>query len=371
METCQEIKKRILLALLVSLAFTISLANIKLLKTDTLFGLFLAFAIIATCLFPSSLKKRKMTFTKQMLTVFICITILAGVRLAVENTTEKIEKVLTCSMTHAQENFDEWWMFNSYKYRNISKEQFKSFPFPDGFGMLQGGEEKISPEKIEIGNVIIFKTPKSEKTSHRVIREFHANNAFFFETIGDNNGESETVAVQNISGKMSQPSTLRKLHAAMLSLIFYNPCDWKVKLETPGLDEQFCFDKRQAFCTKEQNECCNASDDKKQICIKNYAEASNDPKNCCLIDETILFRSLCYYQFALQQDNESLCSFIRVYFPDGTNCWKINSKECSKAFDLKDDCYLGVAKDEKDEQICRQIYDARKRQECNRLTSQN
>ncbi|MEN7982476.1 MAG: signal peptidase I [Nanoarchaeota archaeon] len=102
--------------------------------------------------------------------------------------------VESCSMYHTGNllsNYDEWWQANEIKYSQfqITKETFKIFPFKKGFN--KGDILFIigtKPEKIEIGDIIIFNSGvRSTPIIHRVINIRQENNKYIFSTIGDNN----------------------------------------------------------------------------------------------------------------------------------------------------------------------------------------
>jgi hypothetical protein len=101
--------------------------------------------------------------------------------------------VESCSMYHKGDifsNYDNWWEKHNSKYSPyiINKPDFQNFPFKNGFNkgdILFIIEAK--PEKIKIGDVIIFDTGKRNPLIHRVVEIKKENSEYFFSTIGDNN----------------------------------------------------------------------------------------------------------------------------------------------------------------------------------------
>lgn len=102
--------------------------------------------------------------------------------------------VESCSMYHTGNllsNYDNWWEGREGKYflQQISKEQFKEFPFVKGFNkgdilFIMG----TKPEKIEIGDIIIFNSGiRSTPIIHRVVKIRKEKGEYIFSTIGDNN----------------------------------------------------------------------------------------------------------------------------------------------------------------------------------------
>jgi signal peptidase I len=102
--------------------------------------------------------------------------------------------VESCSMYHDGNlfsDYDEWWKRQEDKYSSfdIEKEEFKEFVFKKGFNkgdILFVIEAK--PEKVKIGDVIIFEASRENPLIHRVIDiEINSEGDYVFSTIGDNN----------------------------------------------------------------------------------------------------------------------------------------------------------------------------------------
>jgi len=101
--------------------------------------------------------------------------------------------VESCSMYHQGgpfSQFDNWWEGHDMKYfiMKISKNVWQTFPLKNGFNkgdiIFVRGEK---PNKIKVGDVIIFKTNYPSPIIHRVIKIKKVNGTYIFQTMGDNN----------------------------------------------------------------------------------------------------------------------------------------------------------------------------------------
>ena len=104
-------------------------------------------------------------------------------------------------MYHNEKNFDVWWDKNRYKYENITKEEFKKFPFHNGVvaGAFSVG---IDPKDVKVGDVVTYHSPILNKNiSHRVIKKWQDDVTYFFEIIGDNGYIKETVSGSDVYEK--------------------------------------------------------------------------------------------------------------------------------------------------------------------------
>jgi len=108
-------------------------------------------------------------------------------------TTLPLAIVESCSMYHQGNllsNFDNWWKNHESKYSEqiINKLDFQDFIFKNGFNK---GDIlfilKAKPEKLEIGDVIIFNGRTNNPIIHRIISIKEENGKRTFSTIGDNN----------------------------------------------------------------------------------------------------------------------------------------------------------------------------------------
>lgn len=101
--------------------------------------------------------------------------------------------VESCSMYHKGNllsNFDSWWQRHDSKYSEviINNLDFQDFTFKNGFNK---GDIlfviKANPEKLEVGDVIIFNAEQKNPVIHRIIKIKQENGEKIFSTIGDNN----------------------------------------------------------------------------------------------------------------------------------------------------------------------------------------
>lgn len=110
-----------------------------------------------------------------------------------------IVSVVGNSMYHT-EYFDDWWNANSENYEKygISKEEFKTFPAPNG---LSNGDLSvvIRADTPKIGDILIYRRFGSDFT---VVHRLVEIGDDFYITKGDNNAlPDQPVAKQHVVGK--------------------------------------------------------------------------------------------------------------------------------------------------------------------------
>ena len=119
-------------------------------------------------------------------------------------TTLPLAIVESCSMYHSGNifsNFDNWWERHELKYSNfnIDKTEFQDFTLKRGFSK---GDIifiiRAKPEKLKVGDIIIFNSNQKNPIIHRVIKITEENGKYIFSTIGDNNNGQLSVET-NIS----------------------------------------------------------------------------------------------------------------------------------------------------------------------------
>ena len=118
------------------------------------------------------------------------------------STSHPIVAVVSSSMEH-DGNFDEWWQSQAscsnepctqevyYQNIGIAKDEFKEFSLKNGFNkgdimVLYG----TKPEKVQVGDVIVFKANRADPIIHRVINNKKIDSQQVFSTKGDHNAAS-------------------------------------------------------------------------------------------------------------------------------------------------------------------------------------
>ena len=146
--------------------------------------------------------------------------------------------VESCSMYHSWNfnyNFNDWSSSHKDKYSSfgISKDQFENYPLKNGFNkgdilFLVG----VKPEKVKIGDIILFNANQKNPVIHRVIKIEAKNEDYTFSTIGDNNN-GQLSFEDNIKGDQLVGKAVFRLvpYAGWAKLIFY---DWKNPEELRG-----------------------------------------------------------------------------------------------------------------------------------------
>lgn len=134
--------------------------------------------------------------------------------------------VESCSMHHNYfESFDSWWEKNQEKYEefDILKEDFRDFPFYRGF--TKGDVlliTRANPEKLEIGDVLVFESGISNPVIHRVVDIYELNGEMFFSTLGDNNLDMHPFEVKISSEKFVGIATVKIApYFGWIKLIFF------------------------------------------------------------------------------------------------------------------------------------------------------
>ncbi len=120
--------------------------------------------------------------------------------------------VESCSMYHSGNifgNFDNWWDRHEIKYNelNVTRTEFETFPLKKGFSK---GDiifiVRARPEKLKIGDVIIFNADQQNPIIHRIMRITQdSSGKYVFSTIGDNNngqlGVEEYISQDQLVGR--------------------------------------------------------------------------------------------------------------------------------------------------------------------------
>ena len=150
--------------------------------------------------------------------------------------------VESCSMYHEGNlfsNYDGWWQEHESKYSayQIEKEIFEDFKFKNGFNkgdilFIIGAK----PEKLKIGDIIIFGANQKNPVIHRLIKIEIQEGEYIFSTIGDNNN-GQISFEKNIKSEQIVGKAVFKLapYLGWGKLIFY---DWKKSSSERGLCKQ-------------------------------------------------------------------------------------------------------------------------------------
>lgn len=100
-------------------------------------------------------------------------------------------KICDKTLTEFRESFDNYWQVCGewYEENDISKEQFDSFPFRDGFDK---GDIIIlwRANDLEVGDILVFQGNKPQPIIHRVVDIFEEEGEVFYQTKGDHNPTS-------------------------------------------------------------------------------------------------------------------------------------------------------------------------------------
>lgn len=125
--------------------------------------------------------------------------------------------VESCSMYH-ETTFSDWWQKNSawYDMRNITEEQFTSFPMDNG---LDKGDIIFvyGQSQYKQGDIIIFHSSTPNPIIHRIVSENP------FETKGDHN-PSQIIYDKNINQNAILGKAVFKIPAlGWIKLIFFEP----------------------------------------------------------------------------------------------------------------------------------------------------
>lgn len=134
-----------------------------------------------------------------------------------------------------KESFDNYWEVCGawYEKRGISKQQFRDFPFSDGFDK---GDVIIlwraNRNNIEVGDILIFENDRPQPIIHRIVHIGEEEGKLFYQTKGDHN--SETISgEQNIDeGRIYGQGVLRVPYLGWVKILFVElvrPLGWNIQ----------------------------------------------------------------------------------------------------------------------------------------------
>ena len=113
--------------------------------------------------------------------------ILPGIGLAL-GTDYPLVAVVSGSMDHQGQDFNEWWDINGawYEEHNITKQEFELYYRPDGFKKGDAFVVKgVAADQIKVGDIIVYSiAEKQDPIIHRVV---WINKDETFATKGDSN----------------------------------------------------------------------------------------------------------------------------------------------------------------------------------------
>ena len=151
--------------------------------------------------------------------------------------------VESCSMYHKGNlfsDFDAWWERQGDKYPEfiINKMDFQKFPMENGFNkgdiLLVFG---ANPEKLEVGDIIIFKANQKNPVIHRIVNIKETDGQRVFSTIGDNNKGQFNFEEEIIENQLVGKAVLKIApYIGWIKLIFY---EWHKPISERG----FCNEK--------------------------------------------------------------------------------------------------------------------------------
>ncbi|MBR9702071.1 signal peptidase I [Candidatus Pacearchaeota archaeon] len=138
--------------------------------------------------------------------------------------------VESCSMYHdgnVFSNFDGWWDKHESKYAPyiINDLDFRDFAFKNGFNkgdilFIVGAK----PEKLEVGDVIIFNAGRNNPIIHRIRTIENTEGKYTFSTIGDNNNGQLSIEKEISSEQLvGKALPIRLPYIGWLKLAFYEP----------------------------------------------------------------------------------------------------------------------------------------------------
>ena len=89
-----------------------------------------------------------------------------------------------------KESFNNYWEVcgSWYEQRGISKEQFRKFPFSNGFNK---GDVivlwRANSKNLEVGDILIFEGDRPQPIIHRMVKKWEEEGQRFYQTKGDHN----------------------------------------------------------------------------------------------------------------------------------------------------------------------------------------
>lgn len=91
-----------------------------------------------------------------------------------------------------KQSFDNYWEVcgNWYEERIITKEEFQTFPFRNGFDK---GDVivlwRANKNNLEVGDILVFQGNKPQPLIHRVVKVWQEEEKYYYQTKGDHNSD--------------------------------------------------------------------------------------------------------------------------------------------------------------------------------------
>lgn len=166
-------------------------------------------------------------FSVIFLIAFILLIFFPSLKL-ITGTNLPLAIVESCSMYHEGNLFSDteaWYERHDSKYENyiINYLDWENFIFKNGFNkgdilFIVG----VKPEKVKVGDVIIFKVDRTNPIIHRVIEVRNIREEYFYSTIGDNNNGQLTFEKDISSDQLVGKAVFRIApYMGWSKLIFY------------------------------------------------------------------------------------------------------------------------------------------------------
>jgi len=133
-------------------------------------------------------------------------------------------------------DFDMWWDNHEDKYPEfiINKLDFQNFPMKNGFNK---GDIlliiRADPEKLDVGNIIIFNANQRNPIIHRIVDIKEINGRKVFSTLGDNNMGQLNSEKEITENQLVGKAVLKIApYVGWVKLIFY---EWRKPISEKGL----------------------------------------------------------------------------------------------------------------------------------------
>ncbi len=181
-------------------------------------------------------------FSVIFLIAFILLIFFPSLKL-ITGTSLPLAIVESCSMYHEGNLFSDtnaWYERHDSKYEKftINYLDWENFIFKKGFNkgdilFIVG----VKPEKVKVGDVIIFNADRSNPIIHRVIEVRNIREKYFYSTIGDNNNGQLTFEKDISSDQLVGKAVFRIApYMGWSKLIFY-------EFQRPESDKGFCSER--------------------------------------------------------------------------------------------------------------------------------